>query len=255
MATRDVSDMREKIQVDLIMSVGSSCRAARNLQDNSLRYLASPLDWMCCYSLETVLALFQSGFETFFANRERVPGKYYSHQHVRDLDTGMESLHHFPHGADIDAFYESDFKPTMKRRFRALDALLKKSRHVLLLCNRDEDREQVVDFLLRFSRLYACKFTMINIRNIYPENRHAVHVHAVSDRCALIEHCFCDVHPKSGHEFDHSDWWTGNADKWAEVLSGVEYTRMARLRFALRNVKRWVARVGQGISSPQPAAR
>ena len=72
---------------------------------------------------------------------------------------------------------------------------------MLLLCNRDEDREQVADFLLRFSRLYDCKFTMINIRNIYPENRHAVHVHNLSDRFALIEHCFCDVHPKSGHEF------------------------------------------------------
>lgn len=234
--------MREKIQVDLIMSVGSSCRAARNLQDNSLRYLASPLDWMCCYSLETVLALFQSGFENFFANRERVPGRYYSHQHVRDLDTGMESLHHFPHGADIDAFYESDFKPTAQRRFRTLDKLIKKSKHVLLLCNRDDAHEAVVDFLLRFSKLYRCNFTMINVRNTYPENNHAVHRYEVSGRCALIEHHFCDVHPKTGHEFDNSDWWTGNSEKWAEVLSTVEYSRTALLRFTMHRMKRRIVR-------------
>ena len=247
--------MSEKIRVDLIVNVGSSCRTARNLQDNSLRYISSPLDWMCNYSLETVLALFQSGFENFFANRERVPGRYYSHQHVRDLDTGMESLHHFPYGADIDAFYESDFKPAVKRRFRTLDTLIKKSRHVLLLCNRDEDSERVIDFLLGFSKLYGCKFTMINVRNTYPENSHAVRRHEVSGRCALIEHHFCDVHPKTGYEFDNSDWWTGNVEKWAEVLSTVEYSRIALIRFAILRMKRHIVRAADGIFGPQPVAR
>ena len=247
--------MSEKIRVDLIVNVGSSCRTARNLQDNSLRYISSPLDWMCGYSLETVLALFQSGFENFFAHRERVTGKYYSHQHIRDMDTGMESLHHFPHGVDIDAFYESDFKPAVKRRFRTLDMMIKKSKHVLLMCNREDGHEAVVDFLLRFSALYGCGFTMINVRNTYPENSHAVYRYEVSDRCALIEHHFCDVHPKTGHEFDNSDWWTGNVEKWAEVLSGVEYSKAALIRFAIHRMKRCIVRSADKVFRLQSAAR
>ncbi len=83
---------------------------------------------------------------------------------------------------------------------------------------------------------------MINVRNTYPECSHAVHRYEVSDRCTLIEHHFCDVHPKTGHEFDNSDWWTGNVEKWAEVLSNVEYSRTALLRFALYRLGRRIAR-------------
>ncbi|EKL1657414.1 hypothetical protein PQX17_000995, partial [Campylobacter upsaliensis] len=67
--TEDIKIL-DKIEVDLVLSVGYSCRTAYRMKEFNLRQESSPLDWMISYSLDDVYNLMINDFKTFFLKYE-----------------------------------------------------------------------------------------------------------------------------------------------------------------------------------------
>lgn len=95
-----------KLFFDCIISLGNACRPAAYLKEHDLRFFSSPFDWMMSYPLRAIQNFIESGFDNFFKNKEIVSrATTRRHSVVRDTDTGMISMHHFPADSDMDKYY------------------------------------------------------------------------------------------------------------------------------------------------------
>ena len=89
--------MSEKEKYDMYISLGPDCRPAMHLKIHNLRTLASPLDYQMSYSLDTVLKLFQTGFEDFFVEikEDLELSRTIEKRWIVDIKNNIISIHHF----------------------------------------------------------------------------------------------------------------------------------------------------------------
>lgn len=81
--------------VDFVFSAGAACRTATMLRRVNMRTFSSPLDWMFRYDLSLYSDLLHKREFDLFREYEENEESPSEHRNVRDLRTGMISLHHF----------------------------------------------------------------------------------------------------------------------------------------------------------------
>ena len=208
--------LKQEIYADLVLSIGDSCRTAKQLSLNNLRKLSSPLDWMMSYTIESVSMLFETEFEYFFAEREVLAGHHGTGKHgVRDRQTGMIAKHHFPLYEDIDAYYPK-FIQKMHRKFQRLHRYIIESENIVFVSNRKDDIESLQLFLFSMHRKYRKKFTLVNIRS---QSDTEFREYELSNTLRVLDYAVDDS-PRYALEHD----WKGNCDVWKVILKQIILT-------------------------------
>lgn len=154
------------IKCDCIFSVGPACRPAQWLRKTHKRFQSCPLDWMMQYSLDTAMHFFRNKFSDFFEDVRATGEIIGSNRVVRDNKNGIVSMHHFNKNVSLESA-KWDVRGKMLRRGREVDRILKNSRSIILICNRQKDSfDDFKRFLHNFSRLYPDRnIALINIRS------------------------------------------------------------------------------------------
>lgn len=214
---------------DLVISLGAACRSAHYMQKFGLRKGSFPLDWMMNYSLSDAKILFLSEFRIFFANIKQIDSKN-GMRIMQDVDNGMISMHDFPLDSTIEA-YHPIFKKKMKRRIERLFTMLKDSKNILFVCNRDESIENFKDFLESINAIYTANYTLINIRHTPNQNKilkKVIFKESIEyaeggggGQMRLIEYSFNDIHKNGDNPVLNPDFWLGNEECWDKIMDKI----------------------------------
>lgn len=203
---------------DLYISMGYMCRTAYYLKMHDLRIESYPLDWMYGYSLDTVIHLFKTKFEDFFAEIEDESSDWDGHcRKVRDTKNNIVSIHHFPWDKEAMQM-QKEFLEKMKRRFKSMDDKLSKAKRVVLLSNREDSIDKLQYILKEFSNIYPhLEIKLINIRNNEEMDTDSCDkkTYVVNEKLSIEEYSFNDAYDTYIQE---KAVWRGNADAWRGVL-------------------------------------
>lgn len=105
----------------------------------------------------------------------------------------------------------------MKERYLYLDARIKKSNKIGMICCREESRKELMDFLIKFSNIYPEKYSLlINIRDKKIDEE--FFEFRLNERCDFHEYVFDDTYQGNRNQ----EAWIGNSEKWRWVLSHYE---------------------------------
>lgn len=204
--------------VDLVFSAGRACRTANALKRVKLRTFSSPLDWMLHYELPLYTELFRKKKFDLFRDYEEDEEWSGEHRSVKDIQTGMVSLHHFDKTRSIQEQFP-EFSDAMNRRLEHLSRSIRQSRDVGIVMNRDIPLEEIQEFVESLAWLFPqCAFHVLNMRHSETQSgvkwgkirRTGIH--------SLREVYFNDTHPKGGMESGNADGWLGNLRVWKKVL-------------------------------------
>lgn len=205
------------IKVDFVLSLGQTCKTAAALRRNKLRSFSSPFDWMMNYNLETVSHFFNNGFDNFFKNYSIIE-KNANHMVVKDLDTGMLSLHDFPSDMDAEQFH-AEFIRKMTNRFNKTISKIKESDDILFVSNSDVKRyDEITCFIKNMDGLLYKK--RIYYLNIYNNEQEKINISYINN-AIFFDIQFLDDH-KNGAESSNLDHWLGNTEKWDALLKFVK---------------------------------
>ena len=132
--------------VDFVFSAGAACRTATMLRRVNMRTFSSPLDWMFRYDLSLYSDLLHKREFDLFREYEENEESPSEHRNVRDLRTGMISLHHFTKNQSIQEQLP-DFHATMNKRLQRLISEIQQSKDVGIVMNRDIPAEEIKEFI------------------------------------------------------------------------------------------------------------
>ncbi len=244
---QDISYVRkDSYYCDFMLSIGPECRPAMNLRSNHLRDFSSPLDWMMSYSLDTVLHLFRTGFNDFFAEYEVDKNKKGANGMLRvtDVQNNIVSIHFFPERAWMSVTYPI-FIERMSARAKRLDQLLQNASCIVLVGDRTESRELIWDFLKSFSSIYPhLKLRLINIRNDERISYEGYEVDAFYEKENLSYFDYSVNDTQQGIIVPE-----GNSFVWTQILSKYitqEYAKNAEDWFGFRKKSRKLLIYGAG---------
>lgn len=210
----------EVIKVDFVMSVGTACRCAQALRRNGLRVQSSPFDWMMAYDITVISHFFLNGLDDFFLDKQDLKHDISGKRMVKDIKTGMISMHDFPVSEEIDNFYPV-FIEKMKIRMEKIKSKIERSRDICFVnYGRPDERRSINSFLHSMHELYPHLY--IHFLNI--ENRDcfgiSIREEYISDFCHIRQCFFRDVH-KDGDGDRNPNAWIGNEQCWDEVLKQI----------------------------------
>ena len=162
----DINDfLKNKFLVDLIVSMGNTCRSANALERNGLRYFSSPFDWMRDYSLEQIIYFLENGLINFFKNYIIEQGVINNSNYmVRDLSTGMRDWHSFKNNKDIKLQIDN-FLTTHNRRFNRLLNYFRTSKYITILSHRTSQIRSILNFIRFIEFKFNKKVLYINIED------------------------------------------------------------------------------------------
>ena len=167
MSYKEIFNKEKFFICDFLLSIGKHCRPAIQLRNNDLRYFASPLDWIGGYTLDILLKLYKNNFENFFTNYKIDYDKTAAPDSIWVEDTYYDifDMHHFKKDKNIDD-YLPEFRNMMKKRADRLKKYFESLSSVVLVAERDETKEEMIDFLHSFSILYPnLNIRLINVRD------------------------------------------------------------------------------------------
>ena len=210
-----VKEHKKKKYIDFMLSIGLNCKPAINIMSNGFRFFSSPLDFVEVRTIESVLHLFESKFDSFFSNykidfsKKTATGCYW----IDDLTNEIYTIHFMKKGMPILESYRK-FKEAMNLRAKRLDDRLKKVSKIVIVSQRPESKEELTWFLNEFSNLYPnlC-IDFINMRNDMKMSFDEIKVLNVLDdeKLSYTEYTFndtrkCLVVPE------------GNIEMWSKIL-------------------------------------
>ena len=206
------------MKLDLIFSIGPACRPAYYLKMNFLRLFACPLDWQMNYSLDTCLHLFQTNFQTFFAEIQEDEHRKGAHNNRRIIDTRncITSIHHFDSDIPLSES-QAAFRVIMQKRYLQLHTAILRSQCVGLLCNREDSLDNLSTFLSSFGQLYPdINFVLINIRNTEGTLSACMNEFLLTPQLFIKEYSFHDQYLDQKHAKERA--WLGNFEVWNRIL-------------------------------------
>jgi len=213
---------------DFFLSVGPACRPARHIQYNNLRTLASPLDWQYGYSLNTVIDLFNTSFNSFFTSINENEKKEGADGCRRVVDTTNKiiSIHHFPKDISLEEGHKK-FRDSMMHRYILLDEKLKQCKRIAIVCNRYTGIKQLGKFLFKFSEIYPhLDITLIHVysRPYMNKTGFKKKTFILSPNLSIVQYRFNDIFNfDTKKPFD----WIGNETHWNRVFQ--EYDLKSRV--------------------------
>ena len=212
----NINNIIESVEVDCIFSIGNDCRPAHYLREHELRTQSAPLDWMMKYSLDTVITLFETKFESFFKNISEIPKKNSSnHRTVLDTVNNITSIHHFEKENSLEE-EQSNFTNTMKIRATKTISTIEESSSIGLICDRnDETNESLIDFIKKFSVIFPDKqITLINIFDSDIEKNLNKKIILDDKNLKIIQYEFYDHVPSKS--------WKGNNYFWDKIVDNIK---------------------------------
>lgn len=211
--------------VDLVFSAGEACRPANALRRVNLRTFSSPLDWMAHYDLPVYVELFRKRKFDLFQEYEEFEKWAGEHRSVKDMRTGMVSMHHFDRTRSIREQFP-EFSAAMNRRLEHLSRSIRESRDVGIVMNRNIPMEEIKEFVESLAPLFPqCAFHVLNMR--HSETQSGVKWGKIirTGSHSIREVCFNDTHRNGGQETGNADWWLGNNRVWKKVLKRTFFLR------------------------------
>ena len=167
MGNNDIIKNENFFICDFLLSIGKHCRPALQLRNNDLRYFSAPLDWIGGYTLDILLKLYKNNFENFFYNykidynKKAAPDSIW----VEDTYYKVFDMHHFKNDINIDEYLPT-YRSIMKKRADRLKDYFKTSTDVVLVAERDENKDEMIDFLKSFSNIYPnLNVRLFNVRD------------------------------------------------------------------------------------------
>lgn len=204
--------------VDFVFNAGAACRTATMLRRVNMRTFSSPLDWMFRYDLSLYSDLLHKREFDLFREYEENEESPSEHRNVRDLRTGMISLHHFTKNQSIQEQLP-DFHATMNKRLQRLISEIQQSKDVGIVMNRDIPAEEIKEFIDSLSRLSpSCAFHVLNVRHSETQSRVTWKKVSGTGRHSIREVWFNDTHPAGNMEDGNAEWWLGNYRIWKKML-------------------------------------
>ncbi|MBR0038669.1 MAG: hypothetical protein IJP71_01535 [Lachnospiraceae bacterium] len=222
-----VKEHKKKKYIDFMLSIGLNCKPAINIMSNGFRFFSSPLDFVEVRTIESVLHLFESKFDSFFSNykidfsKKTATGCYW----IDDLTNEIYTIHFMKKGMPILESYRK-FKEAMNLRAKRLDDRLKKVSKIVIVSQRPESKEELTWFLNEFSNLYPnlC-IDFINMRNDMKMSFDEIKVINVLDdgKLSYTEYTFndtrkCLIVPE------------GNIEMWSKILLQYENDNLMHLK-------------------------
>ncbi len=215
-----------QIEINCVFPIGSYCVCAHNLERHNLRFQASPLDWAGlrakpnskeAYSLKTVLHLFETKFADFFEKTQfygciRRGGR----REVFDTKNNIEYHNSFNKKTPFNKA-KREFRKTMLNRAKKVDEIMKNSDAIALISCRENTKEEFIDFINKFSKIYPNKkIYLINVRNT---NSKKITQETLYEKGNLkvIEYRF----KNQGKPYN----WQGNHKGWDEVMKSIKLVR------------------------------
>ena len=223
-------DTIENIEVDCIVGFGATCRVAKSLQRNNLRYFASPFDWQMSYDLDVVIKLLKNKGKTFFNKcyEELVRG---NNKIVRD-ENGMCSLHDFPKKLPIE-IASKYFYIKYNNRFKTLNKILKRCKIICIMTNRDIKIDEMENFIDEFTKLYS--FKHLYYINVFDTKEDKEFVEVVKNKSStLIRYCFNDEHKNGRDSQTNSLFWLGNVEYWDKILKKISINKSFKQSFDMQ---------------------
>lgn len=221
----------DTLPMDFVMSVGPACRPAQQIKHAGLRFTAAPMDWMQLYPLEAVTHIYKTGFADFFAEVEDItPDPTKKKRRVVDTKNDICSIHHFPTAKTLEQG-QKEVRKTMTKRYKRIHSILRKSKRICFVCNREESPEALLDFMEAFGTIYPqAELVMTNMRHTDTDGISTQKY--VRGSCSLYESAFRDVHPNGTDLIANPDTWHGNTPMWQEVLGHVHLSEATKKRAA-----------------------
>ena len=217
------------LPMDFVMSVGPACRPAQQIKHAGLRFTAAPMDWMQLYPLGAVTHIFETGFADFFAEIEDitpVPGK--KHRRVVDTKNDICSIHHFFSKDSLEKG-QKNVRKTMTKRYKRINAILKKAERICFVCNRENTSHELLDFMADFGRIYPnAEIVMVNMRHTEADGISMAKYSR--GNCTLYEASFRDENPNGTDIAVNPEAWHGNTPCWQEVLGHVHLSQATKKR-------------------------
>jgi len=235
--TKKYQNIQKSFIFDIILSVGVACRPAHYLKKHDLRFCANPLDWMMAYSLDTVIHLYKTKFNDFFADFVEDKQKSLEENCSWYIDNrnGIISMHY----KDVESNNRL-FRDKMKYRFEKINSILLSANKICFISNRIENTDVYKNFLEKMAEIYSGNITYINIKNNnnistdYPVKRSE---EKMSDKLKLIEYEFNDIHPQGGDLKTNNAAWLGNYAIWDNIMKGISVKKVDFLSYLLFRIK------------------
>ena len=217
------------LPMDFVMSVGPACRPAQQIKHAGLRFTAAPMDWMQLYPLGAVTHIFETGFADFFAEIEDItPVAGKKHRRVVDTKNDICSIHHFFSKDSLEKG-QKHVRKTMTKRYKRIHAILRKAQRICFVCNREHTREELLDFMADFGRIYPnAEIIMVNMRHTDADGISMAKY--TKGNCTLYEASFRDENPKGTDINENPEAWHGNTPCWQEVLRHVHLSEATQKR-------------------------
>ena len=138
----------------------------------------------------------------------------YVHSFVQDAQTGMISMHNFPHDKSVEDYYP-EFITKYKRRFANLKDAILNSKHIVFVGNRDNVLQDFQVFLDEMQKIHTVKYTFIHVKN--SKRSMTKRIMMGGGWNYIIEYVFNDIYPQ-GSTNQNSDFWIGNVKKWNRIM-------------------------------------
>ena len=201
---------------DAFISLGDACQPAYWLQKAGLRKFAFPFDWMMQYGLDFVLDTLKSGqLKWFEKSLELAVGSEY--RHVKDLSSGMVSLHHFPKEYSVQD-YKPVFKAIFGRRNSRLKNVLSDAKNICFVMSRNDSVSEILRFMQSISNLYPnCKFCVVNVRHNLNDNK--VYEYKLNKKCMMYEVCANNINENGADRKTNELFWIGNTKLWTGIVN------------------------------------
>lgn len=218
----------DSITVDCAISIGKWCICAKQLKNNKLRQMSSPIDWMRTGSLDDVAHLFETKFSDFFkkidvSEKKRNDGN----RTVYDTKNDIKSIHYMPCKTPFKKAFP-EFKQKMRQRARRLDKTLSNSKSVLLVNCREYPKKygknSTDNELKRFARRFSAAYP--NLKKIYLIDVHQAKNEKIKKRIIFKNRKF----EITQYKFNNIDYKKhkppfGNDQAWKEILKNVKLSK------------------------------
>ena len=215
-------DEIETINVNCIISLGSSCRGAETLKRNHKQNVLNPFNWLGKYSLDNVISLLKNKGKGFFEDYSFSPkDNTETTLAIIDNNTGIRSKHDFKKNLPNDLNYMM-FRQKYDKKFKILDKILKDAEYICIITYRQMTIEEIESFIKKFSELY--NFKHLYYINICDDKNEKFIKHK-KNNFTLFQYFFNDEHINGRDRVVNPDFWKGNIEYWDKIVSKINLNK------------------------------
>ncbi|WP_190319001.1 DUF1796 family putative cysteine peptidase [Campylobacter sp. LR264d] len=217
--------------VDLVLSLGNSCRSVHHIKEHNLRLFATPLDWVGNYDLKTAFYCFETNFKNFFIECEKI-GEDEEKQliSVRDKNTNMTSRHHFLLNKPLE-LQIPEFNQKMQKRYKRMQEYILKAKKIVLVNMGKDSLEEVENFLRKIHNFWQNDKELYFIKIIHNEKMPRDSI--LTKQYLIDKNLHLLTYEGNDTSLDESSKyaWRGNEIIWKQALKNIQLKKQFSLKY------------------------